>query len=552
MKRLDFYFEQLVGESDMDQLQANAEESMNRIMTDQAYFGVTTGYSVVQHSPVPNLTVDVGGPGIAYDQLGRRVAMASSVTLNMSTDSNGSPTTVVTGGNEKWVSVFVQFTRVNSDQRFDGNGLPVLYVSDEGYQFIVTQGAEALSGTATRPALNTDAVLIADVKLSFGTTQILNSIIESADTITKPNSRFQYIFNLTASTPAKVRTGRLPVAMQFVLDQLNNHIAGVTGAHPATAISNTLTPPTISWANTLAGANLSDAIDGIMQDLDGDGANLLGTTVESITGLSPILPLNSFFGASIQNALGEIVDRFAVKEQVDESYAVIYQATNSGADYRALFRRPTPDNGGVRIYSHDTNGMSTTINHYWDSPSGTWKAGTTALSKESFRYGVLAPSIDNGGSQGGSSYGLVAHNPNTGPIGYTEANFFDSSLTGGFIFSVKSPFYSGNLIRVGCGGSSLDPVGFNFDVTPSGAAQRRYDCSILAVAEDATANNYHAQIPFPGSFGATGPTTYVVSPVATANVSATSLGFSTPRGAVITIARAAGASNLVGGIVFTP
>jgi hypothetical protein len=552
MKRLDFYFEQLVGESDMDQLQSNAEEAMQRIMTDQAYFGVTTGYSVVQHAPVPNLTVDIGGPGIGYDQLGRRVAMSSSVTLNMSTDSNGLPTTVVSSGNEKWVSIFVQFTRVQTDQRFDGNGLPVLYVNDEGYQFIVTQGAEATAGLATRPALRSDALLIGDVKLSFGTTQILNAMIESADVISKPNSRFQYIFNLAASSPAMVRTGRLPTAMQFTLDQLNAHIAGTTGVHPGTAIDNDIVPDSMAWTNLLAGANMSEAIGGLTTDVRESGADIIETQEVTITGISPLLPLNSFFdGGTVQQAFDEIVQKFVTKEQIDESVAPIYQTTTSGAAYRPLFRRPTTSNQGIRIYTHDDYGWCFTINQFWNTTTSKWNMTDTAGGKENFRFGNLKHSIDGGNTNQGSIFAMIAQE--SAASEYFDDDAFSSGLTGGFIFSIRSPYSNGNLIRLGTGSTSSDPVGFNFDVTPSGQPSRRYDCAVAGGDLDSgSSSNYAIPVIFPGNFGST-PTTFTFTADATSNISSVALIAANTKGAVIGATRAGvGTSYYVGRVVVTP
>jgi hypothetical protein len=532
----------------MDQLQSNAEEAMQRIMTDQAYFGVTTGYSVVQHAPVPNLTVDIGGPGIAYDQLGRRVAMSSSVTLNVSTDSNGVPTAVVSGGNEKWVSIFVQFTRVQTDQRFDGNGLPVLYVNDEGYQFIVNQGAEASIGLATRPSLLSDALLIADVKLVFGTTQILNAGIESADTITKPNSRFQYIFNLTASLPATVRTGRLPTAMQFVLDELNAHIAGTSGVHPGTSISNDIVPDSVAWVNLLAGANMSEAIGGLTTDVRVEGSNIIEVEEETISGISPLLPLNAFFGGTLQQALDEIVERFVVKEQVDENVATIYQATTSGAIYRPLFRRPTTDNQGIRIYTHDDYGWCFTINQFWNSTTSKWNC--TDTTSENFRFGNLKSGIDGGNTSQGSIFAMVAQD--AAAVEYFDDDAFDSSLTGGYIFNVKSPLYSGNLIRIGSGSSSSDPVGFNFDSTPAGQSTRRYDCGAAGGSLEALGSNYIVPVFYPGNFGST-PTSFAITTDASSNVSGVALIAANNKCAILGVTRSGvGTSYFVGRVVVTP
>lgn len=275
--RFNWYLDQLVTEGHMDTAFQNLEQADRLLMKDQAYAGVVSGYSVTQHAPTPDLTVDIAGPGIAYDQEGRRVYMGTTQTLNLAVDSNAASTAVATPGNEKWVSVFVQFDLVLSNQVVDGNSQTVYFNENEGYSFVVVQGSEAAIGAATRPALLPDALLIADVRLENGDTQIVTSRIESADTASKPNSRFQYIFNLTASLPATVRKGPLPAAMQAVLTELNNHIASLSNPHPATAIAFTPVTVPAAWTDVAAATEVNEAINAIVDDLgQTDGGTLIG------------------------------------------------------------------------------------------------------------------------------------------------------------------------------------------------------------------------------------------------------------------------------------
>lgn len=245
----DWFFEQLVTSAEMDEAFGNLEIADQQFVSDQDYFGVYNGLGVTQQT-VPDLTVQVA-VGTAYDQSGQRVRIPSIQNLDLSVDSNSSSTAVVGPGNSKWVSVFVRFTRSLSDQRFDGNGSPVFFRRDESFEFVVTQGAEAV--TPSRPALQSDAILIADVLLSFGTTQITDALIESEDVATDPTSRFQFAFNLTGSSPAEIRVGPLPDAMQAILTELNNHIAQVGAAHDLDAIT---------WDGTTARDSIG-ALDGL-------------------------------------------------------------------------------------------------------------------------------------------------------------------------------------------------------------------------------------------------------------------------------------------------
>lgn len=336
---LNFYFEQLVTESDMDTLQANLQQADHFLMKDQLYIGVNQGYAVVEHNPVPDLTVDVGGPGIAYDQEGQRINMPTTTTLDLSVDSNGSPTAVAVAGNEKWVSVFIQFNRTLSDSRFDGNGVPLFYRQDEAFQFVVEQGAEALIGAAARPALRSDALLIADVNLTNGKTQIFDADIESADTVTKPNSRFQFAFNLTASSPAQIRVGPLPDAMQAVLTELNNHIANVGNAHPASAI--TFDPANLpipaGWAGLSAATEVQGAIDAIASDLGNFAAGTYGALRVGFDGATGTWADGGNLSSNdAGNAINEIVNDLADSAGFDGAGRVGYEDANfTGAGYSA-------------------------------------------------------------------------------------------------------------------------------------------------------------------------------------------------------------------------
>lgn len=267
--RIDFYLGQLVTELDLDTVQANLDQSIRRIMADQIYAGIVSGYEVVEHNPIPNLTVDVAGPGIAYDQTGRRVYLPAPVTVNCATDSSGSSTAVANPGNERWVSLFAQYDEVASNLEIDDNGVPVLRDIAESYRIRVVQGAEAAIGAATRPALLSDGLLIADVRLENGTTQIFDADIESGDS-SITTTRFHWTFRLNASAPATVFEGTLPDVLQATLTELNTHITDLGNAHPSTAVEYdpTVLPVPAKFAATAASASVQEAIDGVVSDIE--------------------------------------------------------------------------------------------------------------------------------------------------------------------------------------------------------------------------------------------------------------------------------------------
>jgi hypothetical protein len=92
-------------------------------------------------------------------------------------DENGWATAVVNPGEEKWLSLFAEYQRVLSDPRLDGAGATVQFNQAESFVINVVQGAESVA-PASPPALRSDQILLADIHLVFGQTQVLNADID--------------------------------------------------------------------------------------------------------------------------------------------------------------------------------------------------------------------------------------------------------------------------------------------------------------------------------------------------------------------------------------
>ncbi len=175
-KMFDFGYRQRVTEDELNNAFIELEQADRSIVGDLGFFGVYKGLVVTQHAGTPALTVDVTAGG-TYDKGGQRIAVGTNQTVNMAVDSSSVSTAVATPGNAKVVSLFLVFQRVLSDPRIDGNGDTVYFQRAESYEFRVTQGVEATLGSEVATALTDDAILLADVKLVYGTTQILNAAI---------------------------------------------------------------------------------------------------------------------------------------------------------------------------------------------------------------------------------------------------------------------------------------------------------------------------------------------------------------------------------------
>lgn len=266
--RKDFYFRQRVTEAELDSAFADLEDADHNLAADLGFTGVLANAVVSPHAPVPNLTVDVSGPGCILDQLGQRIFFSALQNVNVAQDDNAVSTDVSAAGKERIVSVFVKFDRALSDPRIDGNSQTVFFRRDESFKFSVAQGAEADAGAAVPPALRSDSILLADITRRFGQAQVAGDAISVA--------RRQDAFVLVG-VPRSLRGGRTTDALADLLGLYNAHVGGAADRHPAAAID--YAGGNTAWAD--GGQNPATSveaqIDKIIADLAAaDGAAKIG------------------------------------------------------------------------------------------------------------------------------------------------------------------------------------------------------------------------------------------------------------------------------------
>jgi hypothetical protein len=178
--RLDYYFRQRVSEAELDLGFELLEQADRALTSDIGLVGVVSGGVPTPHQPVADLTIDLTGPARAYDKLGQRIFMATGSRVDLARDADGVPTAVTAAGEERWLGVFLAFDRLLSDPRLDGNSREVFFRRDEAYRLFVRQGEAAPAGRAVRVALEDDALLLCDVHLVEGQTQIPNASIDTS------------------------------------------------------------------------------------------------------------------------------------------------------------------------------------------------------------------------------------------------------------------------------------------------------------------------------------------------------------------------------------
>jgi len=281
--RKNYYFKQLVTESELDAGFDQLEAADRLAISDQRLVGIFQGAGVAE-AAVPNLTVDVAGPAVIYDQAGQRIFWSPTQSLDCSTDEDGNLTFVVGGGNARIISVFAEFTRTLSDSRVDGNGATIFFDRAESFKINVVAGATVAAGGEVAPALRVGQILLCDITLITAQAAILDADIDI--------TRRQDTFVLTG-TPNNQRAGTPNDALQAFQDQVNTILnAGIGYAgggawadgttNPATTVELQLDKIIADLATGAGSAKIAIAAGTAWADGTTNPAEQLGQRVESI------------------------------------------------------------------------------------------------------------------------------------------------------------------------------------------------------------------------------------------------------------------------------
>ncbi len=260
--RTDFYFRQRVTESELDLAFTLLEQADRNVATDIGVFGIISGAVPAPHAPVADLTIDLTAASTAYDRLGQRIYFGTGQRVDCSVDSAGVPTDVKAQGNERWLGVFLRFTRRLSDPRTDGNSQQVYFRRDESFELVVRQGIEAAAGSAVPVALQDDELLVCDVKRAYGRAQIV-----AGDLATKRRQAFVFARASAVQVDPglwKILAPAAPhaqAAFDFADGVLSDHLGGTARKHPAEAIDFT---PHVFLASKNVGAALAELVDSLV------------------------------------------------------------------------------------------------------------------------------------------------------------------------------------------------------------------------------------------------------------------------------------------------
>lgn len=357
MNKFTTYFGQIITDTELNEILGELTGGIERFVQDFGYAGIAAGAAVTQHTP-NNLTVDVGGPAIVYDQLAQRMSFGSAQVVNCALDENGASTAVAGGSNEKYLSIFIKFVGTPSDPRTDDLGATVYFRTVASFQLRVAQGAEAPLGTATRVALRGDQILLADVKLVNAQTAIVNANVST--------TRTQTIYDLTGS-PLAIKAKGLIDVLQQVVTQFNSLSTGTAASIGA-------------LASTTSAAQVFD----------------LATFENAIRGLDPSLTSSTF-------RLADGLHMKRVQTALAAGPSSVTVGFSAGKVWRAF-----ATNGTGRIVGAGDAGLL----GYSDDMGLTWTAATPAASfADDFKCAIFAEGLFIIGGGGLAGDGTIQSSP---------------------------------------------------------------------------------------------------------------------------------------------
>ncbi|WP_375743648.1 hypothetical protein NR800_37150 [Corallococcus interemptor] len=285
--RLDFFFRQKVTEAELDLAFSQLEQADRNLASDLGVHGVISGAVPAPHSPVPNLSVDLTAPARAYDNLGQRIFFGTGQTVDCAVDVSGIPTDVSTAGSERWLGIFLRFTRLLSEPRTDGNSQQVYFRRDESFELLVRQAPEGPVGQAPKPALQPDELLLCDVRRRPGQTQLLAADLDTS-------RRQAFIF--ARGTSVAVESGAWDIlspgakTVQATLDSVDGefagHFSGDTRRHEAGAVD-------YAPHGFISSTTVQEAVDEVVDKLSSAVAGTPGALrvgADAVPGTPNLLP----------------------------------------------------------------------------------------------------------------------------------------------------------------------------------------------------------------------------------------------------------------------
>lgn len=254
------WFGQLVSDAHLNDANWYTELAERNAHVDAGATGILDGLDVTQHYTgtfaAPDLTVDVSA-GVARDDAGWRLPLATLQNVDCSVDYLGAATTVA-AGNHRCLSIFARFEDDYSEIHSIKSGGSAYRIHDDSTVLEVWMGTETLlAAPLDQPALAAGYVLLADVTLINGQTQIVTGDISTT------RRQDQVVI---AGTPRAIRRGWLVTAIGDVLGWLNAFASVAPGTDGASLVG---AEPVAGTSVSLAGVTARAQLTELQAYLDG-------------------------------------------------------------------------------------------------------------------------------------------------------------------------------------------------------------------------------------------------------------------------------------------
>ena len=262
------YFGQLVSDAHLNDANWYTELAERNAHIDAGATGILDGLDVTQHYTgtfaAPDLTVDVSA-GVARDDAGWRLPLATLQNVDCSVDYLGAATTVA-AGNHRCLSIFARFEDDYSEIHSIKSGGSAYRIHDDSTVLEVWMGTETLlAAPLDQPALAAGYVLLADVTLINGQTQIVTGDISTT------RRQDQVVI---AGTTHSIRRSWLITAISDLLGWLNTVVGAVAAMQRRVRVTR-------NAAQTCASGNTAIIFD--TEKYDTDGMWVVGTNPERLT-----------------------------------------------------------------------------------------------------------------------------------------------------------------------------------------------------------------------------------------------------------------------------
>lgn len=329
--RQDFYFREIVSESELDAGFADLEQAdLDQALDwDMSAAALSSLYGGILRGLVPSAPGGVTSRftiGTAYDDAGRRIRTTGTLDVDLSQTGDtaigagGTPTgggaALPAPGFQRYASVFLVFDRLLSDPRVDGTGATVYFDRAESFHFSVKVGTSVADPgpPVAKPPLEAGKLLLVDFIISD--TAILSTDtsrrqvwLRRADTAV-PTTRVGTGFPIRGLVLGTESDASPPHGIRLAIEQLlgyyNDHVRNDASAADKHTAVNLTAIPTDTWAGAeaLTYATVQAGLDEIVADL----ADAVGTDGATRVGAVAVVGApTSLLAGSIRSQLNELL-----------------------------------------------------------------------------------------------------------------------------------------------------------------------------------------------------------------------------------------------------